>query len=135
MDHRKLKKQRMKACIMLPFTLPVALLYILLATASAMASGCCCLCFGCGLFVGNDDELRPVAPNKGIKMTLIYLLWPLLDILTEFGIPVYNGWIVKGIENELGIANTPTTAFGTFGNELSTVASDMDDLSIVSSNV
>jgi hypothetical protein len=127
MDHRKLKQQRVKACLMLPLTLTMAIVYIIVATASAMASGCCCLFFGCGVFVGNDDELRPPAPKKGMRMTLIYIIWPLLDILTDFGVPAYNGWIVKGIEQELGIISAP--AVGTL-DELSTVASTVDDLSV-----
>lgn len=82
--------------------------------------------------MGDDEELRlPPSPKKGVKMTLIYLIWPLLDILTDFGIPVYNGWLVKGIEQELGIANPEQ-------GEESTVMSEGDldeDASILSSNV
>lgn len=123
MDHRKLEKQRVKACLMLPLTLTMAILYMVIAAASAMASGCCCMCFGCGVFVGNDDELQPPDPKKGMRMTLIYIIWPLLDILTNFGIPAYNGWIVEGIERELGIV--PAPAFNTL-DELSTVASESE---------
>ena len=137
MDHRKLERQRVKACLRLPFTLPMALLYIVVATASAMASGCCCLFFGCGVFVGDDEELRPPSPQKGMRMTLIYLVWPLLDILTDFGVPVYNGWLVKGIEQELGIASSTTSSSSNGSStstlEESTVAEDeMDDLSVLS---
>jgi hypothetical protein len=99
---------------------------MLVAAASALASGCCCLFFGCGVFVGDDEELRlPPSPEKGVKMTLIYLIWPLLDILTDFGFPVYNGWLVTGIEQELGIAN----------QEDPTVMSQGDDDDSILSNV
>lgn len=126
MDHRKLERQRIKACLKLPLTLPLAILYMLVAAASALASGCCCLFFGCGVFVGDDEELRlPPSPEKGVKMTLIYLIWPLLDILTDFGFPVYNGWLVTGIEQELGIAN----------QEDPTVMSQGDDDDSILSNV
>lgn len=130
MDHRKLERQRIKACLRLPLTLPLALVYMVVATASALASGCCCMFFGCGVFVGDDEELRPPSPLKGMRMTLIYLIWPFLDIMTDFGVPVYNGWLVKGIEQELGIASTAAAS-----SDESTVLSDgeMDDLSIVSS--
>jgi hypothetical protein len=43
--------------------------------------------------------------SKGVKMMLIYPIWPFLDILMDFGIPVYNGWLMTGIEQELGIAH------------------------------
>jgi len=132
MDHRKLERQRIKACLRLPLTVPLAILYIVVAAASAMASGCCCLFFGCGVFVGDDEELRPPSPQKGMRMTLIYLIWPLLDILTDFGVPVYNGWLVKGIEQELGIANT-SSGLSTTSDEATVMADDMDDLSVVSS--
>lgn len=133
MDHRKLERQRVKACLRLPFTLPMALLYIVVATASALASGCCCLFFGCGVFVGDDEQLRPPSPKKGMRMTLIYLIWPLLDILTDFGVPVYNGWLVKGIEQELGIASPSSGSSVTTSDESTIAADEMDDLSILSS--
>ena len=79
--------------------------------------------------MGDDEELRlPPCPEKGVKMTLIYLIWPLLDILTDFGIPVYNGWLVTGIEQELGIATSVED------EEEATVISqgDLDDASILS---
>lgn len=135
-DHRKLERQRLMACLKLPFTLPMALLYVGVAAASALASGCCCLFFGCGVFVGDDEELRPPSPKKGMRMTLIYLIWPLLDILTDFGVPVYNGWLIKGIEQELGIAASSSSSTASVDEATVYSSDDMDDdLSIVSSSV
>ncbi len=89
-----------------------------LASSNHLHGGGCC--FGIGLLVVVacvlvvEESLWEMMKNfichllqssKGVKMMLIYPIWPLLDILMDFGIPVYNGWLMTGIEQELGIAH------------------------------
>lgn len=93
-DHRHDRSYRFRLCLVFPILIPFMLLYMAIAAALCILTGCFVCCFQCGqclqpsMVEGNEARRVKFGWTHGVGATLFLLLLPVIALLEDCGLHI-----------------------------------------------